>query len=42
MTDQEVFDEFVWRFVGDLTVPTARQVAQEIGVNFDPADYDPA
>ena len=42
MTDQEMFDEFVWRYVGDITVQTARTLAQELGVLFDPAVYDPA
>jgi hypothetical protein len=37
---QAAFDEFVFRFDTELTVPTARIVAKELGVDFDPENYD--
>ena len=38
--EQTAFDEFIFRFDTEITLPTAYRLAQEIGVDFDPEDYD--
>lgn len=38
--EKVAFDEFVMRFQSLLTVNTASVVAYELGVDFDPSDYD--
>lgn len=38
--EQAAFDEFIFRFDTEITVDTARVLAQEIGVTFDPLNYD--
>lgn len=38
--EQIAFDNFVMRFDDDITVNTARRLADELGVNFDPQDFD--
>lgn len=38
--EQAAFDEFIMRFDDLITLPTAALLAQELGVNFDPQDYD--
>lgn len=38
--EKVAFDEFVMRFQSLLTVNTTAKVATELGVEFDPSDYD--
>ena len=38
--EQHAFDEFIFRFDTEITVPTAARLAQEIGVTFYPENYD--
>lgn len=38
--EQFAFDEFIFRFDDSITIPTAERLAREIGVEFDPLDYD--
>lgn len=37
---QVMFDNLVMAFDDDITVNTARRLADELGVNFDPQDFD--
>jgi hypothetical protein len=38
--EQAAFDEFVMRFDDDIPIPLAQALADAIGVNFDPLNYD--
>lgn len=38
--EQAAFDEFLMRFDDSITLPTAALLAWELGVNFDPRNYD--
>lgn len=37
---QVMFDNLIMAFDDDITVNTARRLADELGVNFDPQDFD--
>lgn len=37
---QQVFDRFIFATDEDLTVNTAFKIAAELGVEFDPENYD--
>lgn len=38
--EQHAFDEFIFRFDTEITLPTAALLAKEIGVDFEPDNYD--
>lgn len=38
--EQFAFDEFIFRFDDSITLDVAAKLAEQIGVNFDPQDYD--
>lgn len=37
---QQIFDEFVFATYEDIRVDTLERIAYDLGVSFDPEDYD--
>lgn len=38
--EQFAFDEFIFRFDEDIPMPLAQALADALGLNFDPRNYD--
>jgi hypothetical protein len=39
-TKKAAFDEFIMRFDDDITIDVAARLAEQLGVAYDPTDYD--